>query len=142
MTRPDVQRVHKDRIEDAVSREGSVTPEPIVDIGVFDELARFSKPGANLVDRVIEAFLESSQNLAGQLCEAIEANECESAALAAHTLKSGSAQVGGLKLKGLLEKLELEVRAGNIAEARVLHRDFERVYAELLKALATMQTGD
>jgi len=54
----------------------------------------------------------------------------------AHSLKSGSALLGALRLSGLCKALELSVREGNFADAAALLRQIEKEYAAVQAGMA------
>jgi CheY-like chemotaxis protein/HPt (histidine-containing phosphotransfer) domain-containing protein len=54
----------------------------------------------------------------------------------AHSLKSGSALLGAMRMSGLCKALELSVREGNLAEAAVLLRQIEKEYAAVQAGMA------
>ncbi|MCP5044116.1 MAG: Hpt domain-containing protein [bacterium] len=122
--------------------DGGRTQEPTIDITVLDELSSLlTKGGTNIVERVIDAFLESSQDVMRQLADALDADDYERAALATHTLKSSSAQVGGTRLHSVVTELEEALRAGDAIEVHRLHADLEREYPGLRGALAIVRGG-
>ncbi len=115
--------------------------EPTLDASVLDQLASFATCDSNIVARVIAAFLESSESVTRQLCDAIAAGDYVCAARAAHTVKSSSAQVGGTRLNTLVKEFEVALGEQDTIEIERLLPVYERELAELREALAVLPTA-
>jgi signal transduction histidine kinase/CheY-like chemotaxis protein len=112
-----------------------------VDARTLDELRGLEEGSdSKLLERVIEAFLESSSALARSLHEASATGDLPAMTTAAHTLKSSSAQVGAKRLSALCKEIEARARADSsdgVAElldefASELEAAQEELAAELL----------
>jgi two-component system sensor histidine kinase/response regulator len=68
----------------------------------------------DLVNRVVEAYLSSSTQIAAEVVAGAAAGDLERMAAAAHKLKSSSAQVGAMKLSSLCKEVEAAGRAGSV----------------------------
>jgi len=121
----------------------SVTPEfddqpssASIDASVLDGLSELQETGShNLVQRVVQAYLESSEELAMQLHAAIDSADAESVAKTVHSLKSSSANVGALKLAGLCKTLETAGRQSDLSMAAELHQQIQQEYEQVIDAL-------
>ena len=87
------------------------------------------------MQKVVQAYLENSEELAMQLHAAIDSADAESVAKTVHTLKSSSANVGALKLAGLCETLETAGRQSDLLKAAELHRQIQQEYEQVIDAL-------
>ena len=118
----------------AARSERSVNPDALRDLV---GLEKNGSPG--LLERVVDAFVPSSTRLSAQIGEAIKASDPAGMAAAAHTLKSSSAQVGGVRLSAIAKEIEALGRSGSIDGARALFDalalELESVHEELAAAL-------
>ncbi|MET0382065.1 MAG: Hpt domain-containing protein [Burkholderiaceae bacterium] len=110
------------KIDGAVAR-------PVLDAGCMAELRALDPEGkAQLVKRVLAAYLSSLAKHADQLREARADRAWEQVSRIAHTLKSSSASVGALALSALCADIEGLLRAGDQAGALPL---LERFHTEM-----------
>ena len=136
------ERIAIQETSDHMAQE-SVTPEfddqpssASIDASVLDGLSELQEIGShNLVQRVVQAYLESSEELAMQLHAAIDSADAESVAKTVHTLKSSSANVGALKLAGLCKTLEAAGRQSDLSMAAELHQQIQQEYEQVIDAL-------
>jgi HPt (histidine-containing phosphotransfer) domain-containing protein len=99
-------------------------------------LSRLQKPGApSILQRVIDIYLESSQELRSRLQVAIDTANAVLLREAAHALRSSSANVGANGLADLCKRLEAMGRNDNLADTPTIHERFEREYARVVAAL-------
>ena len=106
---------------------------PTFDLTVFNKLV--ASEDSNFIARVIEIFLGSSECLVRDASDALKAGDNERMSQAAHTLKSSSAQMGGMRLHALVVELELALHEGHENRIPRILSDIEREYAELRNAL-------
>ena len=90
--------------------EGPATLDPAA-LATIRELEKRGSTG--FVDRVIQAYLDSSPQYLENLAEAIVLKDATAAFKAAHTLKSSSANLGAVRLSELCRELEHNSRAGD-----------------------------
>ncbi len=110
--------------------------ESPIDNDVLDVLSRLQKPGApSILQRVIDIYLESSQESRSRLQVAIDTANAVLLREVAHALKSSSANVGAIGLADLCKRLETMGRDDNLADAPTIHERFEREYARVIVAL-------
>jgi CheY-like chemotaxis protein/HPt (histidine-containing phosphotransfer) domain-containing protein len=95
----------------------------------------------DLFSRVVDAYLESSSQLARSLRDALTAKDPDAMARAAHTLKSSSAQVGARRLAALSKELEALGRAGSLQGARELVAEIGAELEAVQEALAAERFG-
>jgi HPt (histidine-containing phosphotransfer) domain-containing protein len=89
-----------------------------IDHEVLRDLRKLEAMGEeHLVSTMIDAYLVSSERLERELVDAARAGDAKEIARAAHTLKSGSAQVGAERLAVLCKELEGCARAGDVGDA-------------------------
>lgn len=69
---------------------------------------------SQLIARVVDAFSGSIARMLPQLREAAQAGDLGRVRHIVHTLKSSSANVGGLRLSQLCAELELRLRQGSV----------------------------
>jgi len=136
---------HSERIPDQGAKDDtareSVTPvsrhsTPAIDPSVLDALSQLQQSGSpDLVNRVVQAYLESSRELVTKLRSAIDSADADSVTASAHTLKSSSANVGALKLADLCKTLETAARQGDLSAAPQLRQKIQQEYQQVIEAL-------
>jgi HPt (histidine-containing phosphotransfer) domain-containing protein len=91
--------------------------EACIDQGVLDKIRMLERGGAvGLLARVVELYLRGTPSLIEQMKQAIGIDDQEALRVAAHTLKSSSANVGAMKLHGLCKELESQARQRRVVE--------------------------
>jgi signal transduction histidine kinase/DNA-binding response OmpR family regulator/HPt (histidine-containing phosphotransfer) domain-containing protein len=94
--------------------------------------------GAQLVEQLIGIYLESSRQLMRDLREGLNAGDLKQVYIAAHTLKSSSAQVGAKPLSALCRTLELAARAGQLGPEVPPIEVVEEAWGAACRALGEM----
>jgi signal transduction histidine kinase/DNA-binding response OmpR family regulator len=127
-------------LESKTEKDGAIgmpsEDESPIDSDVLDVLSRLQKPGApSILQRVIDIYLESSQELRSRLQVAIDTANAVLLREVAHALKSSSANVGAHGLADLCKRLEAMGRDNNLADSPTIHERFEREYARVIAAL-------
>ena len=113
-----------------------------VDPGALEQLrALGSDGGGDLIRRVVDTFLESSNEIVRTLRDALKAKDPEAMASAAHKLKSSSAQVGAVRLSALCKDLEARGREGSMAGAQELVDDLSGELEAVGEWLVARQFG-
>jgi len=110
-------------------------------IAKLRELEELGTPG--LVPLLVESFGSGSRKLLTQIEESIASGELEGMRRAAHTLKSGSAQLGAVRVSELalaLEKSEGPDNVGDFADA--LSHAFDEAIAALGSLVSEGETGE
>jgi len=111
------------------------THEATIDWSVLETLQTFRKQGApDPRTRLINIFLSSSPPLLDSLQTAIQVAAPESLAKAAHSMKSGSLNMGATVLGELCSRLEKIGRRGSIEEAEDLFARIEIEYGAVVAA--------
>ena len=135
-----------------MSTKLDLTSAPVLDISALDAIRALDEDnGHALLQEILAAYCESSPVLLHQLDDAIAIGDADKAKVAAHTLKSSSANVGAMRLFELqLAQLRGHVRvvlvehlrfAGE-GHARILHQAQRRVAAGLAPARRIMHQAD
>ena len=101
----------------------SAASEPDRDLR-FDPAAlrRLAELGrdSSFVSRLVDKYLSSSAELLAALRDAVTSSDPEALGVAAHTLKSSSAQIGAVRLSALCKELEALGRSGSMQGAAAL----------------------
>ena len=88
-----IQEPSNNRAQESVTPESHQPSSLTIDASVLDGLAELQETGSqSLVQRVVQAYLESSEKLALQLHAAIDSADAESVAKTVHTLSSRAAR--------------------------------------------------
>jgi HPt (histidine-containing phosphotransfer) domain-containing protein len=94
-----------------------------------------SDAAPDLLARVVRLYFESAPDLIARLRAGLEASDYDAVRVAAHTLKSSSANLGATALAELCKQLELAARAGAIGPgvpyAQAIAREYDAVRAAL-----------
>jgi len=113
-----------------------------LDLGVLGELREVL--GAE-VDKIISVYLEDAPRLIAQLEHAVSASNPIALRIAAHTLKSSSANVGAMTLSNAARDLEYGARDGTLSQPAVavaqIVSEFSQVREALKAALAAGGSG-
>ncbi len=121
--------------------EGAGRPEATgeddpLDRAALDALRELQMPGRpSVLANVVQAYLDSSAELLGELRDAAEVRDAEALRRAAHTLKSSSRNVGARALGDLCERLEAQSREGDVAGAKDRVEEIAAQHARAVAAL-------
>ena len=91
--------------------------DPVVDIGVLDELVTAVGNDPAFVADLARTFIGDATELVATIQAATATADLDSLTRAAHTLKSSSATLGCLRLAATARSVEMEAREGRIASA-------------------------
>ncbi len=106
--------------------------EAVIDTKILDQLRELDPDGGtDLLRQVIVAFLDMAGETVTQIEEAIVANDTENLRVAAHSLKSSSANVGAQGLSAMFRELELCGREGRMTDARSLLETMQKEYGRV-----------
>jgi CheY-like chemotaxis protein/HPt (histidine-containing phosphotransfer) domain-containing protein len=108
----------------------------VIDRQVLDKYRELDPSGGlGLARQIMRVYLESSGESVGQVERAIAASDAETLRRAAHTLKSSTANVGGMALSDIFRELERLGKEARLDEAGPLfdtaRREYERVRSEI-----------
>jgi CheY-like chemotaxis protein/HPt (histidine-containing phosphotransfer) domain-containing protein len=104
--------------EPAETAEAAKARTSPIDRAVLDGIRSLESPGGQgLFERVLSLFLSDSPKMVKQIRTAAEKGDAESLRLAAHTLKSSSANVGATGLSDLCRTIEGMARGGDPLDA-------------------------
>ncbi len=107
-----------------------------VDKGIIDELRRLSREdNPTLLGELVELFMGSSPQRISELRSAIARMDSDGLARAAHSLKSSSGQMGGLRMQQISAAIETLGSTGAVSGAEALVEElaieYERVKLDL-----------
>jgi CheY-like chemotaxis protein len=110
-------------------REKSSSPIDRTVLNTLKELQIEGEP--DIIERIIGAYLRSSEPLVSKLRKAVIENDFEVVHNSAHSLKSSSANVGAMTLSEVCEELEMDCKDKKYANAAdlisVVETEFVRV---------------
>ncbi|HRD68153.1 MAG TPA: response regulator [Candidatus Competibacter sp.] len=114
----------------------NIAANPSIDREVLEKIQMLERNGAHgLVARLIELYLQGTPELIEQMKQAAAKDDFESLRMAAHALKSSSANLGAMKLRGLCESMEWQARDRQVANAAKQMADIEQEFAVAQTAL-------
>ncbi len=100
--------------------EGEKT-EKLLKQDALDKIRALQRPGSpNILDKIINLYLENSRDLMQSIIDSIERDDSASLQEAAHSLKSSSANLGAVKMAALCKELEYMGREGEACSAASL----------------------
>jgi len=101
-------------------------------------IARHRQRRPGFLERLINAYLEEAPKYAKVLRASAPAGDWDNVKMAAHTLKSSSANIGGTRLAALCLKLEQAALNQSAAEAAQHLAGFNMEYFEVEEALKAL----
>jgi two-component system, sensor histidine kinase and response regulator len=107
-----------------------------IDWKVLDGIRSLQRPGAeSLLDRIVGLYLGGTPALLAQLHKAVTSGDADGARVAAHTLKSSSANVGALRVASVCKELEMLGRSGSLEGAVEMAAALDAEFARAKTAL-------
>jgi HPt (histidine-containing phosphotransfer) domain-containing protein len=89
------------------------------------------------LEELIHTYLEDASQLLADMRRAVEEKDAAALRLAAHSLKSNSAEFGALALSALCKDLEMQAKAGDLSGAGEKVAQAEAMYEGVSQALLT-----
>ena len=124
--------------DSAADRTHPINPAVLDGIRALD-----NNGGQGLLGKVLSLYLSDSPKLVEGILSATQKGDGESLRMAAHSLKSSSANVGAINLSELCRKIEEMARAGDMpAAGDLLLGRLEEEYQSVREALSTIQSGN
>ncbi len=114
----------------------------ILDRNTLEELRQLDDGEGDILRETIEVFLESSPERVEGLSEALAAGDLETLERLAHTLKSSSGMIGGLRMTSACARLERAESDGRLGEAPGLVERIGRHFADLRAELGAAMAGE
>ena len=106
---------------------------PLIDAGVLRNIAALARPA--LLNSMIDLYMQHSPGLIAAIESAAASMQADTLSAAVHTLKSSTANLGGIRLAAVAKECEVLVRAGGIARAAPIVHRIRREYQEFCTAL-------
>ena len=118
-------------------RQPAPKPHPqTLDPGILGGIRSLGTEGMpDVLEKVIAIYMENSPLLMDKLRQAISSRDASAIQFAAHSLKSGNANVGALELAGLCGELEQLGRSGRTEAAPEILARVEKTYPLVVEAL-------
>ena len=110
----------------------AVRSPPVLSASILDELREVL---GNEVDKIIEVYLEDAPRLIAQLERAAVGGDPIALRVAAHTLKSSSANVGATTLSEAARDLEDGARDGTLKKPKIMVARIVTEFAQVRSAL-------
>lgn len=118
-----------------VTKPGAITSDRLLDKAVLADLFDMTGRDYDFMAQMIDSYLTTSLTLLEKLQKGLHDNDAAEVRLAAHTLKSGSADMGALELQQLFSQLEAMGSAGDLAGADDLYAQVQIIYPQVRHAL-------
>jgi signal transduction histidine kinase/CheY-like chemotaxis protein/HPt (histidine-containing phosphotransfer) domain-containing protein len=132
------QALRPDGVDNAVAATEAQGGNVNLDQQTLDRIRAMSRPGGpDLLVRVIDLYVSSSNALIDTMLAASRLEDAVSLAHAAHGLKSSSANVGALALAELCSEVEAAASAGRVEQALRLVKKLVTEHRQVLRALET-----
>ena len=106
---------------------------PLIDAGVLRNIAALAKPA--LLNSMIDLYLQHSPGLIEAIETAAGNLQADALSQAVHTLKSSTANLGGVRLATVAKECEALVREGAITQVAPVVSRLRREYQEFCAAL-------
>jgi two-component system sensor histidine kinase/response regulator len=128
-----------DAVGDVLQRWTS-DPEPgpleALDTSQIDALRSLDDGAGEILSEIVTEYLANSVDGRASLVDAIGGRHAKQAAVAAHTLKGSSANVGAADLAARCAEIESRARRGEMDEAAALLQPFEDAFARARESLS------
>ncbi len=108
-------------------------PETIDQVAVARLLAMVGND-PDFVDELVDDYLAEAPQLAAAVRAALDAGDADGIVLPAHTLKGTSANLGGVRVAGIAQRIEERGRAGDLEGVDAMLADLEVALIELTAA--------
>src|SRR5204862_2319325 len=117
--------------------------QQVLDNDAVQELRRIEpESGGRLLDKVLATYSASSGTLVSSLVSALDEHDAAAAAMAAHSLKSSSANVGAFTLSSLCDTIETLALSRRLNEAQRHVDELERQHAQVGAAIEALRAGE
>ncbi|MCB8983486.1 MAG: GAF domain-containing protein [Ardenticatenaceae bacterium] len=113
----------------------------LLDMQAIENLLAMTGDDPAFLAEMIDSFLETTPALLAQLHDSLASSDASGFRLAAHTLKSGSADFGAMSLSRQFAQLEEMGKSGELNGAAALVAAAEALYAEVKLALEAIRPG-
>jgi CheY-like chemotaxis protein/HPt (histidine-containing phosphotransfer) domain-containing protein len=125
---------------DPMSDPGSDSmSEPVIDRGVLDDLLEMGGGDRDFLVEMIDSYLTTAPALLEKLRVSASSGDAATLRLAAHTLKSGSKDMGATTLAAIFAQLENLGHQGDIAPTPALVAEAESLFSQVAAALAAVR---
>ena len=125
----------------ATTRENG-TRASVLDQSMLDNIRALQRPGKpDILLKVFDHYLESTPHLLQTLREAIARTDSQGTRMAAHSLKSSSANLGAAALSELCKTLENIARERQLENAEALLSEIETEYVQVVRELEVHNTS-
>jgi CheY-like chemotaxis protein len=124
----------------AAAAAAGTPPAAPLDVSVLETIRELDRQGsAEVLKNVIDIFFRETPPLLQALHQAASQGDVAALQRTAHSLKSGSANLGARRLAELCRVLEASARSGDLARAPLQVAEIEAEYGKVLPALAAEQ---
>jgi HPt (histidine-containing phosphotransfer) domain-containing protein len=116
--------------------------EPVINQAALDNIRQLQRPGKpDLLEKIISLYMHDSPGLLNALRDALDRDDAEQVRMHAHRFKSGSANLGTLRLAELCKQLEEMGRNNELEDALILLNRVETEFRAVSAALRHESTG-
>jgi HPt (histidine-containing phosphotransfer) domain-containing protein len=119
----------------------AVHAEELLDPNAWNRLEEMAGGDAAFLAELVETFLEDAPQLLADMRQSVGGGDAAGLRLAAHSLKSNSADFGAMELSGMCRELEGMGKAGTLTGAEEKVGQAEAEYAVVAAALEKMRRG-
>ncbi|MCG6860403.1 MAG: response regulator [Chromatiaceae bacterium] len=114
---------------------------PILDVSALGRIRALQRPGSpDLLTRVTDLFFTDTPPLLEQIREGLQSVDRDAVRRAAHRLKSGVANLGGMRLSALCSDLERHAAEGLPLDAKNWYAELDGEFAQFKDALLQEQS--
>ncbi|MEO5940434.1 MAG: Hpt domain-containing protein [Candidatus Limnocylindrales bacterium] len=111
-----------------------------IDAPTFASLVEMTGGEMDFVDELVDTYLEDGANQLATMRAALDSGDLEALTRAAHSMKSGSLNVGALELGSLCRALEEAGRGGSVADGADRVAEIEAGFGAARAALLDERT--
>ncbi|MBN2233192.1 MAG: Hpt domain-containing protein [Deltaproteobacteria bacterium] len=122
--------------------DDDIADQPLLDKRVIEGIRNLKSGRGGLLSRLFAVYRSQSVRLFADIAAGLEHGDAEAVRVGAHTLKSGSAQVGAMQIAALAKEIEYRTGENNLASAGELlariEETFRRTEKEMIRQLEEM----
>lgn len=118
-----------------------MTSDRALDPAALDRLLDFAGGDAEFVDELIATYLDDAVDQLARMAAAARSGSTADLVIAAHSLKTNSANVGAARLSDLCRSLEADARSGDVPDAVARVEAAEAEFSVVGAELAAIRAG-
>jgi len=119
-----------------LSIQDKESDEKAINSQVLNDLRKMQRPGQpDIVIKFMQLFLKNSDKLMQAMRNGLEQSDMKAVAVAVHTLKSSSANLGAFRFSGIASEVEVLARENEKEQVILKAAELEESYADIINEI-------